>query len=178
MNKIRSFIKGEEIIFNSLYNFCEKNKIKLSICTKNDISQESFYRKKFIKGNWIYKPKINPESSYKYINGSEMIVFVDSTLGYEALTKGIKCAVFPIVDNCFPYKGHSKMYPKTGPFWSCDFNYEIMEDILKRVINYTKEEWREIINKNSINDIIQYDPDNFKFKSVLKSLNLPFKNKA
>ena len=44
-----------------------------------------------------------------------MVVFNYSSLGFEALAKGIKCVSFA---KSFPTYGYKKKYPKSGPFWT------------------------------------------------------------
>ena len=62
-----------------------------------------------------------------------MIVFAHSTLGFQAIAKGYKCAVFY---ECFPEKGASGKFPKKGPFWTNSKSYKDFEKLLNKVIKY------------------------------------------
>jgi len=180
-NKLTNFIKEEKIVFNELYKFCEKSNYKLSICTKNDSEHEKIYRKNLIKGSWNYLSYINMENTYNLINNSQLVVFTNSTLGVEALTKKIRGAAFPT--KLFPLKGYAKKYPEVGPFWSCNFNSKSMEDnlsksledILQKVIKYTNSEWEKIIEEY-IADMVEYDERNSKLIKLAQNYNLPLKN--
>ena len=84
-----------------------------------------------ILGNegWYYSPRDQSESGYERIAKSEFVVFTDSTLGYEALSRGKKTAAFPLGSRnpewckknayhlIIPF-GYPVDFPDTGPFWS------------------------------------------------------------
>ena len=93
-----------------------------------------------------------------------MVVFAHSTFGYEALSKGIKCAVF---SSHFPEKNSHKKYLKKGPFWTNSMDYYDFEKVLNRVMSYTSKEWKKIVAKYSF-DIMFYDPANAKKKKIIK----------
>ena len=161
--------KREILIFSTLYNYCKRKKYQLHFCAKFGSEFENYYRQKHVKGDWIFSPKTNLGSSYDLINKSQLIVFTNSTLGLEALAKGKRCISFPPEE--FPIENFSKKYPSTGPFWSCDFSHEIMENYLEKIIKYSDEEWDKIVKEN-IGDIMEYDPKNNGLHSILKKINL------
>ena len=93
-----------------------------------------------------------------------MIVFGYSTLGFEALAKNLKCAIFY---KYFPIIGSYVKYPKSGPFWTNEKSYEALEKILNRVIAFTDKKWKRISDKYS-QEILSYHPFNTKIKKILK----------
>jgi len=93
-----------------------------------------------------------------------MVVFAHSTLGYEALSKGIKCAVF---HENFPIRGHYVKYPKTGIFWNNSKHYYDIEKTLNRVINFSNKNWNKIADKYS-SEILKYDAKNLEKKKIIK----------
>lgn len=158
-------------IFNYLIKFCKKKNMKLTLCsndldTKNGTTLESYYRKNLIKGNWVYLPQISKMNTYTNLNKQQMVVFGYSTLGFEALAKNLKCAVFY---NHFPIIGSNVKYPKSGPFWTNEKSYEALEKILNRVIAFSDKKWKRIAGKYS-QEILSYDPLNIKFKKILKKM--------
>ena len=159
----------EVIIFSALYNYCQKKKYKLNFCAKYGASFENYYRDKHVKGDWNFFPKRKLGSSYDLVNNSQLIVFTNSSLGLEALVKGMRCLSFP--PETFPIADFGKKYPADGPFWSCTFSYEIMENYIEKILKYSDEEWSEIIKKN-IGDIMEYNPKNTKLFSILKKNDL------
>ena len=122
------------------FDVSSRKKIKLIFAEKNALG-EIFYRNNFAKGNWIYFPRINQEKTYKNLNKQQMIVFSHSTLGYEGLARGLRCAVFY---SYFPEKSTHSKYPKSGPFWTNLQKYEDREKVLKRVIGFSNKSWKKI----------------------------------
>ena len=92
---LNDFIEEEKIIFNELFKICEDKGWKLSLCTKNSKFTENSYRKNLINGNWNFVCGDKAQSSYNAVNENDIIVFTNSTLGLEALTKKKKCIAFP-----------------------------------------------------------------------------------
>ena len=91
-----------------------------------------------------------------------MVVSRDSTLGFEALAKGLKCAFF---HEHFPNSTYK--YPKSGIFWTSAKNYHDVEKILTRVIGLNNKRWKKIVSKYSA-EILIYDPANSKLKKIFK----------
>ncbi len=165
-------LKQDKIIFKHLCRFCEKRKIKISFAgrqTKNHPEKgENFYRNYFEKGNWTFLPRISTNKTYNNLNKQQMIVFAHSTLGFQAIAKGIKCAVFY---ECFPEKGASGKFPKKGPFWTNSNNYQDFEKLLNKIIKYPNKKWLKISKKYS-EKILRYRPYNIgKKKIIYKILN-------
>jgi len=164
MEKIKKEIK----IFSVLNDYCKRKKYKLNLCSKNPPSSETYYRNNYAKGNWNFFPNTGL-GSYKIANNSNLIVFTNSTLGIEVLSKRIRAVSFPPEN--FPIEDHSKKYPSAGPFWSCAINQQIIESYLEKIIKYSDEEWDQVIKEN-IDDIMKYDPKNTVFYEVMKKNNL------
>ena len=160
--------RKEKQIFNYLVKFCEKKKIQLNFLPKEkaELLTESFYRSCFIKGNWIFHSRVNREEIYKTINKQQMVVFHFSTLGFEALAKGIRCVSF---NGYFPIKGSHMRYPKSGAFWSNSTNYLEFKKTLNKVIDFSNRNWKKIADKYS-SEILNYNPNNNKIKKILKSI--------
>ena len=156
--------------------------MELSILPKAVL--EKHYIKHFVSGNWKYinKNNYNKEemraSSYLLINKFNMIVFLYSTLGYEALSRGIKCACFPYgcLDDGWVKKNRLKPampfgYPddneNVGPFWSNMRNDQIVEETLEKVFGYSNEEWTDIIKGKFVTNTMHYDPGNSIINQII-----------
>ena len=153
-------------IFNFLVEFCKKNKIRLSFCSKFGYSKEGFFRNNLHKGEWKYLPHVNSIRTYKNLNRQQMVVFTYSTLGFEALAKGLRCAAF---HNNFPIDGNYKKYPKKGIFWNNSKSYRDIEKTLNRVIAFSNRDWKKIVKKYSP-EIMNYDPGNIRTKKILNKI--------
>jgi surface carbohydrate biosynthesis protein len=162
-------LEQEKRIFGYLNKFCKKRKIKLIFCAKKKtgISLEPYLRNILAKGDWIYYPSVVRKfKTYKKLNQQRMVVFSYSTLGFEALAKGLRCVSF--YDH-FPLDDYVVKYPKSGVFWTNTKNYHDAEKILTRVIGLNNKRWKKIVKKYSA-EILTYDPANTKMKKILKNI--------
>ena len=155
----------EKKIFDELYKLSLKKGWDLSLSSKNSKKEEIFFRKNMIVGNWKFIDGENISNAYKAINSHDLIVFTNSTLGLEALSKNIRCLSFP--PNQFPVKNFNLKYPKKGPFWSCKFSKKILIDYISRVENYSDNQWNYIVKKY-VKKIMYYDHKNKNFNNFLK----------
>jgi surface carbohydrate biosynthesis protein len=178
------FRQIEVIVFKELQKFCSQKKINLVFLEKknSDIFNEDFFRNKFGPEGWIYEKYKNMQNTYEIINQSFMVIFIDSTLGYEALSKGIRVACFPykslnkrfrknnMQNNLLPNKfGYPENFANKGPFWSNYANKDMIIPILNKVYNYKHNQWKNIFNKYS-SRIMKYDSNNKIFKKVLRNI--------
>ena len=173
--KYKMKIDNEKKIVNALLAYCNKKNYKLKISTKSTADKLDFYKRKFGEGNYTihFRKKKhhspNEPASYDLVNRSTFVVFTNSTLGLEALIKGIKGVAFP--PEQFPIADHEKKFSKTGPFWSENFDEKILEKYLDQIKEYSDEEWKKIVNEN-IGDLIEYDPMNSKLAKTMNDLNI------
>jgi len=169
--------KKEKNIFDELFKICSERGWKLSLCTKNSkknsVYVEKEYRKLLVQGNWKFISGNKPNSSYIAVNESDLIIFTDSTLGFEALAKKKKCLAFP--PYCFPFPNFNKKFSEKGPFWSLSFSREILLELLEKVQKFSKKEWDDII-KLYLENIISYDPGNRVFKNYFEKLEIKIKS--
>ena len=108
------------------------------------------------------------------------VAFIDSTLGYEALSRKRPTASFSIrgevLDNFDGCKfGRPAIYQDVGPFWCNYLNTSNLNNILDFVLNVSDEDWRKIKDKY-VNELITYDKGNIKFKNIMKNLNISLVN--
>ena len=161
-----SFLETDKKIFNYLINFCKKRNIKLSFCTPQKKEYEVFFRNNLNRGDWIFYHYVNPRKTYTNLNKQQMVVFNYSSLGFEALAKGIKCVSFA---KSFPTYGYKKKYPKSGPFWTNSLNYHDMNKIILRIFNLKNLKWKKISKKYS-HEILNYDPNNSIAKKTIREI--------
>ena len=96
-----------------------------------------------------------------------MVIFSHSTLGFQALSKSVKCAVFY---RCFPEKGAQGKFPKSGPFWTNSNTYYGFEKVVNRVMNFSNNRWKKITKEYS-NKILSYNASNIKKKKIINMVS-------
>ena len=174
----KDFYESEIKLLPILFEFCVINKIPFIVAgfyTKKNKNEEKFYKN--ILKNYIQKyPKLyffkhrdGQYSSYKLIDKSRIVTYVDSALGPQSYSRGNKTIGF-----CFKSKinpnlrfGWPAKFHKSGKFWLNDFNkIEILQK-LKEVYEMSSFDWNNLIN-NNIDKIIKKDFGNKIFKKHFK----------
>lgn len=173
--RVKSEIESNVVKF--LHRYCKDNKLKLKVCGRNidsaGVEEQAYYQK--ILGEqttWEYCGREN-YSTYKNVQSSEFIVFLFSTVGYESLARGKRCASFcsgMFGDPAYRF-GWPLSLPDDGPFWTNYYN----EDRFKEVLDYMRyvrdTEWSETCEKY-LQNFIEYDPGNKQFIQLIRSLGL------
>ena len=153
-------------IFQLLKMYCREKKLKLYLLSKHRDNFEKKYREVYEDNDWIYLPKKNSLKTYQTINNAQFVVFDNTTLGYEALSKNIRGVCFPEI---FPYKNYSKSFKKEGPFWSTNINKKKLDKKINSVMQLTNKKWKKYI-KEIVKGIIIYNPNNKLLTQKLKKI--------
>ncbi|MDI7158240.1 hypothetical protein QMM53_17170 [Leptospira santarosai] len=111
------FYEAEYLLLPFLKEYCFNKNFSIKICGRSktyDANEFNFYKSFFEGLDWSMATYDTPTSSYELIDSANLIVFIDSTLGYEALARGIKTAAFPI--RCRSLKNESYKFGWPGYF--------------------------------------------------------------
>ena len=118
--------------------------------------------------NFNIKYELNKIVNYTKYN---VIVTIESSLGYEMLIRKKKVAFFNTHENTHPintlYFGWPRKKAISGPFWSNKFNQNEIKRILDYLIAINNEEWNRIREWNSKN-LISLHNNNNKFIQLMK----------
>lgn len=161
------------IIFVAEY--CRANNLELIIVGKDeDFVAENLYYQKLLKDySWTLKPRQSAMNSYGVIDNSEIVVFTSSTLGYEALARGIKTAALLIDAKLLDADALKFGWPvkvnDDGKFWTHQFDEKRFGEILDYLLTVSDADWDKI-RSETIREIISYDENNSKFVETLTSL--------
>ena len=167
------YIKNELIFIRWLFRYASKNNIKLNIIGSSavhSVKEYDFYQE-LSNGTMVnFIPKVKNRDTYKIIDSAKMIVSIDSTLGYEALARGLRVAmVAGIRGNKYPLNsrrfGGPKIYPDTGNFWEVSLDKNKWNRVLDYTYTSSEETWGD--NFPLINDVMKYNDQNKKFSDVI-----------
>ena len=111
--KYKIKIDNEIRIVKALENYCKRNNYLFKIAAKSTEEKMDFYKRKFGDGEWTIIPRKEEHTPafptpYDLVNNSSLVVFTNSTLGLEALVKGIRGVAFPPEE--FPCEYHEKKF--------------------------------------------------------------------
>jgi surface carbohydrate biosynthesis protein len=116
--------------------------------------------------SWQYLPSSNQASSYEAIRPSDVIVNVDSTLGYELFSRGLRVAFVAarmhaaghpeIVEQQF---GYPLLNEPTGPFWTSEATDAEIRRVVGTAISVSEEQWIKMTD-SARQMLFQYDRAN------------------
>lgn len=167
------FYESESIILPFLKNFCHQHGIHLQICGRlfdGNVEEKQYYSK-FLDGcNWSFLERVGTFSSYTYADEADLIVNIDSTLGYEAFGRGKKVAFFTIrgksLNSSATRFGWPGEYPDEGPFWTNNASTDSFRRILDSLLEMDAKIWEEI-SRLIKSEVMHYDMNNCMFQDVL-----------
>ena len=181
---ISEFFEAERRIIRALSQYCEHEGLQLVICGKRD--QTHTYEREFFESILdtkmvLFVPRDSGSSTYDAINSTEIVVTIDSTIGYESLAIGKRVAFMSGRTQAADPVGLEKVrdtnfgYPldlsPSGKFWTNQATATELTRILNYLRSVTDEEWaNEIAPYNE--SLMAFQPGNPVFKNLLLELGL------
>jgi len=172
------YYEEEVSILHFLEIWCYQNNKLLLIAprSKNNQSEElDFYKANLKKMSFNFITDLGIESTYESILATEIVVTMNSTCGYEALARGRKTAFFNTHMGTLGSESESFGWPANLPsdglFWTHDNVLSKFERIMNYLNNISINDFLSATQEDIFNIII-FDPDNSKTKSILKELIL------
>jgi surface carbohydrate biosynthesis protein len=186
---ISKFYEIESLVAGFLAKYCQNYSLRFAVSGKReavDVFEKRFFEKAIGGTPFTFLPKTNAHSSY--VNGlsSRVVVVIDSTIGYELLSRGKKVAFFSarmfdssidqsdLKDSFFGYPG---THPVEGPFWTNKPDQHEYARILDSLLHMTDTEWAAQIQPYT-EELMAYRPGNSEFIQMLRSEGIPTKNEV
>jgi len=183
----REYFEAEGSIANYLDNYCQKNDHHLTILGKRPASapsEEQFFRDRIGSSGWTFVPRQSTTSNYVEVDKADVIVAIDSTLGYECLARGLRVAFLSVrLDRMRrPELEHIKDFDfgfplelgDEGSFWTNKSDESNFDRVLSFCCNSSWHDW-DIASQTVRDQIMIYDPGNTKLLSVLTSSGVKMK---
>ena len=158
-----------------LANYCAEKNRPLKIIGKDEnlAAEQDYYKGLLHEFEFEFVGKKSSETSYEAIDKSEIVVFTSSTLGYESLARGKKTAAIMLDAQLIKADALKFGWPAgladEGKFWTHQLSQQRIYEIMDYLINTTDAEWNET-RLEAIRDVIEFDPGNSKFVSVIDSI--------
>lgn len=170
----------DEIVLKNIVQFCEQKNLKCFIFLRvGNVAEKNYYKsilKNHIKFVHFHETYSN-EEKFNFLDTFKLIVTVDSTIGYEMISRNKKVLLvsardqFLIKDNEFRKLDfgfiYGDYYLDQGPFWMNKFSSE--QEILKKINEvYSYSDEKIIKEYKSYKDALFYsDQDNIKLREIL-----------
>ena len=173
----------EKKVFLNVVKYCENNSLNLYFKEKNGFydfrfninsqssikNRELFFKKHFGNENWSFIPwdlDKNSQIYKKIFDENILIIFTDSTFGYEFLSRGYKCISFT---DKFPVYGLENNFKNKGVFWSDSIELNEMITLIDSVKMISPYDWKKNYKEYS-KKILPHDEKNKFKKSIIKNL--------
>jgi len=170
--------KPQEFIIKILDEYCKKNKISYSILLRpfqsislNEINYFKNFKKKN-KLNFSLKQGKNIYDQYKICDNFNLIITLESTLGYENVARLNKTFFLPIRKNFFNLKKdifiwNIKKYNK-NIIWEDNLDKSIIQSKLDKVFKIKNIEYFKMLGSKFHRTIFDYDKNNSMIKELIK----------
>lgn len=175
------FFKAEMQVLPFLDKWCSENHRLLRICGREydpQGAENEFFSNYLTDCRWEYLPKSVKYSSYELVDTAEIVVFIDSTLGYESICRGNKTASFSCRGGSLMNEstkfGWPMGLPEFGPFWTNESSDIEISRIMDYLSTVGDEEWKQIHQKY-LPELMEYDPGNSRFFKLMRELGVSLK---
>jgi surface carbohydrate biosynthesis protein len=133
--------------------------------------EESYYRELLGCDPELLTPS-GPYPGYQAVDSAEIVVSIDSTLGYESIARGNKTAIFSIrggfVNDPSLNFGWPGDFSEEGLFWTNNPDPDSFVRILDYLFEVDDIQWRKDVRASNYSSIMEYDPGNSVLKETLE----------
>lgn len=177
----KQFCYAEEFLLPLLQKYCRQKELELKICgcSADQTNEERNYFRSLL-GNETLEllEKSDIYNSYEKVDAAGFVVFVDSTLGYEALSRGKKTAAFTLRGKSLGLSdrnfGWPADLPDSGPFWTNNADEHEFKRVMDYITTVSDEEW-EKTRRRYVPELMEYDPGNTRFIKLMREIGVPLK---
>lgn len=155
----KEYFEAEYKVLKIIQKFATNNNLLFNICIRNhkDSNKEKNFYRNILKKNFYFSFLNENNTQYDICDKSKLVVFIDSTLGYESISRGNKTLGISIRGEFFndvSYKfGWPKYLPSLGPSWTSFYDEKIIYELLHNNFYQSKKKWNKI-NKKYLKDLM------------------------
>ena len=167
------FFAAEKSVLPFLDQWCVENGYALQVLGRelmNQSEERAFYDQHLKEVDWEYVERSSNRSPYHAVDKADIVVFIDSTLGYESFGRGKRTASFSCrgatTKNEATKFGWPLALPDNGPFWTnlpCQKEYRRVMNFLDTV---DAEDWDRTRSLYA-DELMKYDDGNAIFEELL-----------
>jgi len=171
------YIRNEKKFLRWFFGYLIRTGLKLDIIGSSEVDHELevlFYKELASGFQFNYIKRDSTRPTYELIDKAAAIVCIDSTLGYEALSRGAKVAMFSgirgkknqLESRQFGWPGPNS---KKGAFWTNSIDQKDWKKTVEYVLKIKIDDW-SIAHTNLIKDVMERDFGNDKFLTLMKKM--------
>lgn len=171
------FGQTDRLIIQCLSHYAEENNKRLVIIPRNRkhielLAKEKAYFCELIGDECEFFEPQGAYTVYHAVDTAEVVVAVDSTVGYESIARGKKTAYFSIRSRllgipAYTY-GWPGDFPDDGPFWTNRPDPDTFVRILDHLFEIDDAQWQKDLEATNFSSLMIYNPGNTILKSILE----------
>jgi surface carbohydrate biosynthesis protein len=171
------FRQVDQLILRCLVEYASITARQLLIVPRNvegsseRLLEEAYYCD-MVGPKCCFAPRKGQFPSYAAVDAAEVVVAVDTTLGYEAIARGRKTAMFSIRSAMLGMPGLTYgwpgRFPDDGPFWTNRPDPLAFVRVLDYLFNVESSQWAKDVEATGFSSLMIYNPGNSTLKSVIK----------
>ena len=174
---VREFYNSEMVVLPILSRWCQDNDKQLVISGTQDVlhrnAELEFFGAMIPNSEFLLVSKTSRSSSYNLIDQIRLFCFIDSTLGYEALTRGARGVAISVRAADLKDESFKFCWPRdignSGPFWTNSTAYSEIEKVLTFALDSDQDTWNQAV-AHTMGGVMEFDPDNSVLKEILSDL--------
>jgi surface carbohydrate biosynthesis protein len=167
----------DTLVIQCLMHYARENDKRLKIIPNSNFSadrlrMEKEYFRELMGVEPEYFDASGPYTCYDGVDSAEIVVASESTLAYESVARHKKTAFFHLrttllemPDLAYGWPGD---FPDEGPFWTNKPDPDIFIRILDYLFEVSDEQWKKDVESTNFSSLMEYDPGNTIFQSILE----------
>lgn len=182
----RDFYEADFLVANYLAGFSSERGFKFIICGKRDQGfncEYEIFSETIGDRQWTYAPRAYDYSTYETLDAANLVVSIDSTLGYEFFARGKRTAFFSVrgtlISKLLGMRidelnfGWPVEMASRGPFWTNIPSESEYDRVLNYLTTVDDGEWSREIGKYT-KDLMVFDQGNTVIRGLLHRLGAKF----
>lgn len=170
------YFAADARVANFISNICSRNKWEFSIVARRDQTfthEQRFFADACADNKFSFIVKQSETSAYEYLDGVDLVVAIDSTLGYEMIARGTRVIFISARAALLGGEGSRQFkfgfpgnHPEEGAFWTESLHQSEIEKLMHSVLALSEDGWKhcsEFVSR----ELMSYDSDNGLFRNLL-----------
>ena len=172
------YFAADARVANLISNICSRNKWEFSIVGRRDQTfphEQRFFADACADNQFNFVVKHSETSAYEYLDRVDLVVAIDSTLGYEMIARAARVlfisarAALLSSEESRQFKfGFPGNYSEEGAFWTESLHQSEIEQLMHSVLGLSEDGWKSC-SEFVTRELMVHDPDNKRFLDLLKT---------
>lgn len=178
----REYFSADALVAKTVSAICGSMDWEFSIVGRRAATfphEQAFFAEACQGQQFSFRVKESETSSYEFLDGVDLVIALDSTLGYEMIARGTR-VLFISARSAFINGAESRQfdfgfpgdYSKEGVFWTTSLQHDVIKEKMQSLLAMGQDQWQTETTFVR-QELMVHDPDNGQLRTLLRdSLNL------